>query len=190
MTKRKRPQFVLQDVYNTILQNLERAEPQSFQKPFHASRTSWKISAMSSLSADIKNASKSSRMSNILPNFTRYRMQLSDAFWSLSSTFLASISSRRLSWHASFRSEMSYLSAARRRSSLWDRNSSCWMLPDVYGGELFLLEVMREHTAENRRSCREDGAVSSDAAIGSVDHDVGVDAFCQHSAEGGESRCI
>ncbi|PON31599.1 hypothetical protein PanWU01x14_368710 [Parasponia andersonii] len=185
MTKRKRPKFVLQDVYGTHYITLK---GQSFQKPFHAPRTSWKISAISSLSADIKKASKSSRMSNILPKFTRYRMQLSDAFWSLSSTFLASISSRRLSWHASFRSEMSYLSAARRRSSLWDRNSSCWI--DVYGGELFLLEVMREHTAKNRRSCCEDSAVSSDAAIGGVDHDIGVDAFCQHSAKGGESRCI
>lgn len=42
-----------------------------FQKPFQAPRTSWKISAIRSRSAHCRKVLKSSRMSNILPNFTR-----------------------------------------------------------------------------------------------------------------------
>ncbi|KAJ0801908.1 hypothetical protein HanPI659440_Chr03g0123001 [Helianthus annuus] len=45
------------------------------QKPFHTERTSLNTSPTNSMSADCINALKSSRMSYILPNFTRYCMQ-------------------------------------------------------------------------------------------------------------------
>ncbi|KAJ7015407.1 hypothetical protein NC653_004649 [Populus alba x Populus x berolinensis] len=46
------------------------------KNPFQALRTSWKTSDIRSLSAHCKKELKSSRISNILPNFTRYRRQL------------------------------------------------------------------------------------------------------------------
>lgn len=56
----------------------------------------------------------------------------------------------------------------------------------VDGREFLLLEVVREHAAEDGRPRREDGAVRADAAAPGVDRDVGVDAVGQHPAESGE----
>ena len=59
---------------------------------------------------------------------------------------------------------------------------------DVHGGERLLLEVVREHAAEDRGPSSKHSAVSRDAAtIGGCDGNVGEDTVREHSSKGGES---